>query len=333
MRLDSSLVKKSIKKAKEIMLEPNKLKTKIPEDDRSGVVIGTQESTLLLRFLHETPDHKGASHALERIISGNDLTSINYLIKGVNAARSICRIHLRNSSGETTGYGTGFMVAPGVLMTNHHVISGPGEAKWAQAEFDYELDISGKEKTSSTFAILDDPVPIANKELDFCMVQVAPSSNEGQHHNLVEYGWLPLNPVPAKTIIGEYLTIIQHPGGERKQVCVRENKLLRYDTDGNTLWYATDTVAGSSGSPAFNNSWEVVALHHSGVPKTDEKGHWLTVDGKPYDDSMDESRVAWIANEGIRISRIFAYLADSFPDHPLAKAVLARPVPPLITMR
>jgi endonuclease G len=64
---------------------------------------------------------------------------------------------------------------------------------------------------------------------------------------------------------GEYLTIIQHPSGGDKQIALRENQLLKIDT--HTLWYRTDTSPGSSGSPVFNDVWQVVALHHSGVPK------------------------------------------------------------------
>jgi hypothetical protein len=82
----------------------------------------------------------------------------------------------------------------------------------------------------------------------------------------------------VKSDVGEYLTIIQHPSGERKQVVVRENKLLKFD--GDVLWYATDTVGGSSGSPVFNRFWQVVALHHRGVPKKDSKGRWLRRDGR-----------------------------------------------------
>src|SRR5262249_48791427 len=156
--------------------------------------------------------------------------------------------------------------------------------------------IQGRNKTSTRFALEPQRLFYANKELDFAVTAVAPVASE-DNAPLDQYGLLPLSADPGKGIIGEYLTIIQHPGGERKQICVRENKLLKYAD--NTLWYQTDTVAGSSGSPVFNQLWQVVALHHSGVPKTDDQGRWLTIDGRVWDQSMDESQVAWIANEGI----------------------------------
>jgi endonuclease G len=102
-------------------------------------------------------------------------------------------------------------------------------------------------------------------------------------------------------------------------LCVRENKVLKY-ADDRTVWYQTDTVAGSSGSPVFNGRWEVVALHHSGVPATDRQGRWLTIDGKVFEQGMDENRIKWLANEGIRISRIVEHLRANFPDIALPSA-------------
>lgn len=331
MRIDSAIIEASIARAKRNKLGPQELKTKIGEGDRSSHTTPRLRERRYRQLLAETGDQSSAHQALERMLEGNDLTPINYLAKGLNAARPVCRIHLKNSVGETVGFGTGFLVAPGVLMTNHHVISGVGNAKGALAEFDYELDTYGKEKPLTVFSILTNPPPIAVRHLDFCLVGIS-SKSDDERRNLSDFGWLPLNPDPGKATIGEYLTIIQHPSGERKQICVRENKLLRFDSGGDTLWYATDTVAGSSGSPVFNNSWQVVALHHSGVPKIDAQGHWLTADGMPWDRSMDESRIAWIANEGIRISRILAYLSANLGEHPLAKAVLAQPVSPILSV-
>lgn len=298
-----------------------------PEPDRSRFTGPAQRRARLTEFTAELGDSRSAQLALERVLGGNDLVGINYLERGMLAARSVGRVHLRDADGRTSGFGTGFLVAPGVLMTNHHVIGSAEEARGATVEFEYEIDAYDQKRTEVAFELHTAVTPITHQGLDFCLVAVADRSQAG-HRSRADYGWLPLSPTPGKAFVGEYLTIIQHPGGERKQVCVRENKLLKFDEGGSTLWYQTDTVAGSSGSPVFNNAWQVVALHHSGIPRTDRNGRWLTVDGTPWDASMDESRIAWTANEGIRVSSILAYLQANHARHPLAEAVLARPSPP-----
>lgn len=329
MLIRTELVKDSMARAERSPVHPaDAAKALAAETKRKAT--GEQRRRRLAVLTAQTGNVDTARTLLERQIGGNDLVGINYLELGTLCARSVCRIRLRNSGGATVGFGTGFLVAPGVLMTNHHVISTADDARFAQAEFDYELDARGNDKPVARFAILATPAPIPLKELDFCLVAVAPRETDGGR-TLSEFGWLPLNGVPGKAVVGEYLTIIQHPGSERKQVCVRENKLVKFDEGGNTLWYQTDTVAGSSGSPVFNQIWQVVALHHSGIPKTDGAGHWLTVDGKRWDQSMDETRVAWTANEGIRISRILEYLRSSQAEHPLAKAVFDHANTPTVT--
>ena len=55
------------------------------------------------------------------------------------------------------------------------------------------------------------------------------------------------------------VNIIQHPGGQFKQIAVRNN--LAASLKGNDLAYFTDTEGGSSGSPVCNDRWEVLALH------------------------------------------------------------------------
>jgi endonuclease G, mitochondrial len=296
--------------------------------DRMSKVVDRDSATPAQRLARRTAlladlqDGAAADRQLERIISGNDLVSVNYLAIGMARSRAVCRVHVRDGSQKTVGFGTGFLVAPGVIMTNHHVIGGADEVGASLAEFEYELDVNGKEKAAARFQILANPAPITNKPLDFCLAMVAPVSETGR--KIESFGSMPLNPTPGKAIVGEYLTIIQHPAGERKQVCVRENKLLKYDENGTTLWYATDTLAGSSGSPITNGLWQVVGLHHMGVPDTDPKtGKWLTVDGKVWDRSMDESQVRWIANEGIRISAIMRHLKEEHANNVIVRKVMA----------
>jgi len=88
--------------------------------------------------------------------------------------------------------------------------------------------------------------------------------------------------------VGEYVTIIQHPEGKRKQIALRENQVV--DMLDDFAHYRTDTAPGSSGSPVFNDQWEIVALHHSGVPKKDSQGRILARDGSVWDSSMGEDQ-------------------------------------------
>lgn len=267
---------------------------------------------------------------LERIMAGNDLSDINYLAIGLARARSVGRVVIRDR-GRTTGYGTGFLVAPGVLMTNWHVLRTETAVRDSIVQFRYERDVRGADTEPVEFAFRIDPAPIIDREMDMALVRVEPLSTDAQ--SLEAFGWLQLNPTPGKAFVGEYLTIIQHPGGERKQVCVRENKLLKFDDGSPFVWYQTDTVGGSSGAPVFNNSWDVVALHHSSVPRTRKIGGkvvWLNKDGKTWLPEMGDDAVDWIANEGVRVSKIVDFLERRHSLHPLSREVREAALSPVM---
>jgi endonuclease G len=83
---------------------------------------------------------------------------------------------------------------------------------------------------------------------------------------------------------------VQHPRGEKKQVALRENKIV--DIPERFLHYAADTEPGSSGSPVFNDQWEVVGLHHASVPAPEHR------------------EFGGFLNEGIRISRIIGFVRE-----------------------
>ncbi|UXH79068.1 DNA/RNA non-specific endonuclease [Roseateles amylovorans] len=271
------------------------------------------------RFLDQSlQDEETSGRLFERIISGNELQDVNYLARGARAARAIARVVIRTPSGQLAGYGTGFLIAPRVLITNHHVLENAAASARSQAQFEYEVDLDGRPLAPVTFGLMPSELFYSSKELDFTVVAVQPLAEVGET-SLDTYGCLPLVGTQGKVADGEWLTIIQHPGGERKQVCVRENKLLKRDKD--VLWYSTDTLGGSSGSPTFNNDWYVVALHHSGVPE-ERDGRIQTVHGTDFDPAKHgEQDIKWIANEGIRVSRIVETLTQSLADHPLLRPV------------
>ena len=77
---------------------------------------------------------------------------------------------------------------------------------------------------------------------------------------VADWGGLPLRERTVKK--QEAINIIQHPGGGPKQIALYHNVVVY--SDERVVQYLTDTLPGSSGSPCFNDAWEVVALHHSG---------------------------------------------------------------------
>jgi endonuclease G, mitochondrial len=187
------------------------------------------------------------------------------------------------------------------LITNHHVFENKSVAVPSQVRFEYEESVENEINPGVVFNLEPGAFFYANKDLDFAIVAVSPVSQDGQHP-LIDYGFLPLLDVPGKHLIPEQVNIIQHPNGEKKQLALRENEIV--DRDDNFLRYHTDTLPGSSGSPVLNDDWEVVALHHSGVPKLDAAGNVLKRDGSIYQKGEDETLIDWISNEGVRASQI-----------------------------
>ncbi|MEU7087067.1 endonuclease [Streptomyces achromogenes] len=264
----------------------------------------TQPATTTGSTLPLSPDAFGADLlGLERLMGRNNLTGVAFLEGGYRAARSIGRVCVRTPEGGH--YGTGFMVSPSLLLTNNHVLRSLEEAGHAVVQFDYQAGVDGRPLIPVTFRIDPHGFFATDRELDFTVVAVAESNEEGAR--LTDFDWLPLDGAQGKAILGEFVNIIQHPNGEPKQLALRENQIV--DLLDSFVHYVTDTAPGSSGSPVFNDQWEVVALHHSAVPETDPDGQPLATDGTPWRPGMGEHRLAWKANEGVRVSRVLQALS------------------------
>ena len=247
--------------------------------------------------------------ALERLLGNNDLISAAFLEGGARAARAVGRIVITAEGGRVAGYGTGSLVGPGLLLTNNHVLEDEQTAAQSRIEFDYQLDLDGTPAPSTSFRLLPERFFLTDRELDFSLVSVEERSSGGAvETELAAFGWNRPIESEGKVILGELINIVQHPNGEPKQLAMRENKLV--DLLDNFLHYQTDTAPGSSGSPLFNDQWEILGLHHSGVPRKDESGRILAVGGGRWTRAMGEHRIDWIANEGIRISRVIKHIKN-----------------------
>ncbi len=277
------------------------------------------------------PPPTGATAAiLERVIGeAEEFLSVMFIKRALVAARSVGRI-VSISTGQ--GFGTGFLIAPGVLMTNHHVLQNDFAASRASVQFRYELEIDSRQTAGHCFALEPQRLFYTNERLDMAIVAVAPVSEDGV--DLFDFGHLPLIGVEGKIRKGQPVNIVQHPLAGRKQVVFRESLLTALPPDNDHVaHYTGDTQPGSSGAPVFSDLWEVIALHHSGVPDQTETGHYVTVDGGIWNPSADPEMktVKWIANEGIRVSRLVAHLKtvadqlarDGKPGSGLVEEVLA----------
>jgi endonuclease G len=264
------------------------------------------------------------SYFVERVIGPTkDFLSAEFFELGSFAMRSVARI--RTEFGGGVGYGTGFMVSPSLLLTNEHVLENADWAANSVAQFDYQRDRMGKTRPVQSFQLDPERFFLNDKALDFALVAVKPTPDVG-NAKLGDFGFCPLVGVEGKILVTDPVNIVQHPQGRMKEVVIRENELSALplgDLDG-FAHYLGDTEPGSSGSPVFNDRWEVVALHHSSVPARDADGNYLTRDGTVWDeDSMPVEEIAWVGNEGIRISRIIGRLKQ-FADLPPPKAALLK---------
>ena len=227
------------------------------------------------------PGRRGAK-LLEAVVGSTDFLGVRFLPAGARAAQAVARVRIFDERNQEAGFGTGSMVSPRLLLTNHHVLQSAASAANSVIEFDFQVGLDGRELPVTTFALDPGAFFLTDAGLDFTLVAV-----EGAAGALAPFGFNPLIAAEGKAIVGDFVSIVQHPQAQLKQVALRENRVVKLE--GDFMHYATDTEPGSSGSPVFNDQWEVVALHHASVPvgEDEEEGG--------------------IVNEGIRVSRIMRF--------------------------
>ena len=239
---------------------------------------------------------------LERIIDENDLLPVFFLEKGAEMQRAVGRVVLLEPvSGlpAGSGWGTGSLISPSLFMTNNHVIDNLDFAEKVRMQFNYQLGSQGIEQPSESYFPESTGTFHTNAALDYTVIRLkkavpAPQAGSTPIAPGDRWGWIPLNPSPGYHA-GQHFNIVQHPQGRRKEVALQDNEIASLFT--NVVRYHGDTEPGSSGSPVFNNVWQIIALHHAGGDRDPQTGKWLN-------------------NEGIRIDRIVEDLRGAFQNDP-----------------
>lgn len=213
---------------------------------------------------------------------------------------AVCRIQI--GVGDEANYGTGFLLGPNVVMTNHHIIKGVLEGTTSSEQvvllFDYKVGPDGKTlnpgveyRLAEDWLIASSPnSPSSRKptaeELDYALLRVrgAPGDDRaGNQEGAPPRRWL--TPQSHQFTKGEIILIIQHPQLTRGQPTEPLKFALGpiHDpdpfNDGTRITYLTTTQRGSSGSPCFTDAWELVALHHSGTTERNEGVPFAAITG------------------------------------------------------
>jgi V8-like Glu-specific endopeptidase len=254
-----------------------------------GTEPGRQLEVLLGEL--ETQQTKTPLPPIQEVIIGPDeRLPISFLERGLLASRSVAKLLVPQVIGGRrqqafVGSGTGWVIAPGLLITNYHVIEVRGVEGGPPAT---DADITAQATLASAWFNFIEPdrahheyactgLVHYNRLLDYALLRVAPESASRPGKPLTEWGHLSVLPQPPALAKGGRLNIVQHPLGGPQRIAIRSN--FYYDNfstaaQPDRIRYLTDTEPGASGSPVFDDGWQVVALHHAAVrvPESQYKG-------------------------------------------------------------
>jgi len=214
------------------------------------------ESAILARGFHVKPEKKRSDK--ERLIRGKSyLLPPTFLMDAQERSAAVCFIDTDN------GCGTGFMISDRLMMTAQHVIPDAKAAATAKVTFGYETDLPPGRRANyvypkTSWSLEPDVFYIEHEGIDVAVCAISRAFQEQKQEQ--EFKPIALKRCPTIAEVDSF-NIIQHPSGGPKRFALRgwqmksaEKGLLRYDTD---------TMPGSSGSPVFNDFWEIVAVHNS----------------------------------------------------------------------
>jgi endonuclease G, mitochondrial len=255
------------------------------------------------------PAHDGE---LEIVINEDDTLEVDYLLAGAEASRSVAKLMVRryfNGIASTlsgnqpdVAHGTGWMIAPSLLITNWHVVNARVSGKEPPAsEVDFERQ---GEEITAIFDFYRTGAAVHNaksagcvafdRELDYAILRLDTAVSPRAP--------LRLRTAPIlkdqKTALATRVNVLQHPGGNPMRLGFRNNFVVSGEPD--RLSYLTDTAGGSSGSPICDDAWFAAALHRG----------WRTIPGDPVSVWGREVRQE---NYGTPVGAILGHLATNHP--------------------
>jgi len=214
---------------------------------------------------------------LEKNFSGEGTFSLDMVQRMLASCASIGCV----SNKKGARLGTGFLVqgswlkeawgAEPVFVTNAHVISDADEKAIPSAQALVSFEVEAASAEMPTF------YPVVDVLFTSPPGEVGKSGDAGDLLDVtivrlknLPATYTPLKPARALPLIGPRTRayVVGHPLGGGMQISLHDSSLLDYDDVKRLMHYRTPSEPGSSGSPVFNEKWEVIALHHAGSAET-----------------------------------------------------------------
>lgn len=253
---------------------------------------------------------QGPQIALEaEVRKGNPFLDVDVWVEDLVLMGSrICRVEVETDAG--MGFGTGFLVGPGVVLTNYHVLAPvirteSGEPSHVKARavnvacrFDFKMVPGDTDPSPGRVFRLAGPdikdwlldssrdgdTPVAydafetpdREHLDYALVRLA---SEPGHHVVrlgaptPKRGWVAMRPGVPEFKAGSAVLILQHPSHRPLKLAMDMVGIIGVNAKRTRVRYRTNTLPGSSGSPCFDVDWNFIALHHAGDPATEAKSN------------------------------------------------------------
>jgi len=204
----------------------------------------------------------------------------------------VCRIEVAGTCG------TGFLVAPDAVMTNYHVVAdllksgSTRSSREVSITFDYKVIGEVEVNRGTTVSLAADwhidsspyskfdskPDPKggdpSDEELDYALLRlgraiggeaIGEKSGPGDERR----GWIKVTEPNYAYPENDPVFILQHPEGRPLKLALDSESIIALNGNGTRVRYKTNTEPGSSGSPCFNQEWELMAIHHAGDPNFD----------------------------------------------------------------
>lgn len=273
--------------------------------------------TLRPDYIRDTLDSAAPSEPdlehLEKVLGGTNAKTVRWYRTGLERTQGVGSVRRRLGGRFGTAFAVpastfGLAGGPPVLaLTNYHVVASKPELGRVPPEtVEISFELAGS--AGSTFLVQQ--IVSESRQLDYALLEL--SGDVSALATLPIAAGLPS--VAGAAAEQARLYVIGHPRGDELHISFQDNHLLDHEGPPNGLpeiaervrvHYHTPTEPGSSGSPVFDDNWDVVALHHAGLD--------FDPDGprKPGYQRLNHKLGRYAANEGYWIQSIIAHARTS----------------------